>query len=81
VRAKHPVRLEPEQPPLWDDFHTMPRDHAHLSFQQRRQQIVGDCRQLKTDQDSYNDLHPNHETINLVFDFTMDLAELESAAD
>jgi hypothetical protein len=26
-----------------------------IAFQQRRQQILGDCRQLKTDVDSYND--------------------------
>jgi hypothetical protein len=47
-----------------------------LAFAQRRQQIVGDCRQLKTDVDSYNDRHPSERAIQLVFDFTNDLAEL-----
>jgi hypothetical protein len=51
-----------------------------LSFQQRRQGIVGDCRQLKTDVDSYNDAHPREEPIQMIFDFTMDLAEIEAAA-
>lgn len=51
-----------------------------ISFQQRRQQIVGDCRQLKVDVDSYNDLNLDEEPIQTVFDFTMDLAELEAAA-
>jgi len=51
-----------------------------LSFQQRRQQIVGDCRQLKIDVDSYNDRHANVEPIQMVFDFVRDLAEIEAAA-
>jgi len=31
------------------------------------------------DVDSYNDAHPDAEPIQIVFDFTMDLAELEAA--
>jgi hypothetical protein len=50
-----------------------------VSFQQRRQGIVGDCRQFKTDVDSFNDAHPEGQPIQIVFDFTMDLAELEAA--
>jgi len=82
VRLKHPVstRRGGEQFVLWDDIRTASRDHMHVSFQQRRQQVVGDCRQLKTDLDSYNDGHPNAEPILMIFDFTMDLAELEAAA-
>ncbi len=52
-----------------------------VSFQQRRQGIVGDCRQFKTDVDSYNDANPAEEPVQIVFDFTMDLAELEAADD
>lgn len=33
---------------LWADLRAASRDHMERSFQQRRQVIVGDCRQLKT---------------------------------
>ncbi len=49
-----------------------------IAFQQRRQQIVGDCRQLKTDVDSFNDNGEPGPTIQMVFDFSEDLAELEA---
>jgi hypothetical protein len=51
-----------------------------LAFQQRRQQIVGDCRQLKMDVDSYNQNANSGEPIQMIFDFTLDLAEIEAAA-
>ncbi|OHB59297.1 MAG: hypothetical protein A2167_05710 [Planctomycetes bacterium RBG_13_46_10] len=47
------------------------------AFQQRRMGILGDCRQLKTDVDSYNDNNKYNLTIQMVFDFTEDLIELE----
>lgn len=82
VRIKHPatIRQNGEQMVLWDDIRTAPRKHMQLSFQQRRQQIVGDCRQLKADVDSYNDANPTESPIQMVFDFSMDLAELEAVA-
>jgi hypothetical protein len=49
-----------------------------IAFQQRRQQIVGDCRQLKADVDSYNENYNSGEAIQTVFDFTEDLEELEA---
>jgi hypothetical protein len=58
---------------------TAPRHHMQMSFQHRRHGIVGDCRQMKIDLDSYNDAHPEDEPIQMIFDFTMDLAELEAA--
>jgi hypothetical protein len=64
---------------VWDDIRTAPREHMQVSFQHRRQGIVGDCRQMKVDVDSYNDAHKTEEPIQIVFDFTMDLAELEAA--
>ena len=60
VRAKHPASKEGEdgrQMVLWDDIRTAPREHMEISFQQRRKRIVGDCRQLKTDADSYSNAH------------------------
>ena len=81
VRLLHPAPLETEDQTeiVWDDIRTAPRDHMLMSFQHRRRGIVGDCRQMKTDVDSYNDAHADAEPIQIVFDFTMDLAELEAA--
>jgi len=84
VRLLHPAAVKSgtgEQLVLWDDIRTAPRAHMEISFQQRRQGIVGDCRQFKIDVDSYNDAHTDVEPIQIVFDFTMDLAELEAADD
>lgn len=82
VRLLHPASVyrNGEQTTLWDDIRTAPRRHMQVSFQQRRQGIVGDCKQLKTDAESYNDAHELEEPIQIVFDFTMDLAELDAAA-
>lgn len=75
VRAKHAVRLDGEQGALWDDIRTADRPFMKRAFQQRRQQIVGDCRQLKTDVDSFNDNREDAEPIQISFDFRHDLVE------
>ena len=60
VRARHSIREVKEvagkkvQQTFWDHHRTMSHAFAERSFQQRRQQIVGDCKQLKLDVDSYN---------------------------
>lgn len=81
VRLKHPVArtINGEQYVLWDDIRTAPRSHMQMAFQQRRLAIVGDCRQLKTDVDSFNDSRSAEPPIQMIFDFTMDLAEIEAA--
>ena len=83
VRLLHPAPLltDGTREMIWDDIRTAPRDHMQISFQHRRHGIVGDCRQMKVDVDSYNDAHKDAEPIQIVFDFTMDLAELEAAED
>lgn len=48
------------------------------SFQQRRQGIVGDCRQLKADVDSYNQNQNEGEAIQLILDFSPDMEEYEA---
>ena len=48
-----------------------------MSFSYKRQLIVMDCRQLKTDIDSYNQNSNEGAMIQGVFDFTYDLEELE----
>lgn len=81
VRRLHPAPLltAGTKEMLWDDIRTAPRNHMQMSFQHRRHGIVGDCRQMKLDLDSYNDAHLDEEPIQMIFDFTMDLAELEAA--
>lgn len=81
VRLLHPAPLLGASEPtlVWDDIRTAPCGHMQMSFQHRRQGIVGDRRQFKLDLVSYNDAHPEAKTIQIVFDFRMDLAELDAA--
>jgi hypothetical protein len=85
VRKNHSYR-EPIQEPdgtwtqrvLWVEFGEANQDQMHASLQLRREQILGDCRQLKTDMDSFNDnSEESKQPIQMTFDFTMDLAELD----
>jgi hypothetical protein len=80
VRTKHAAKInadEGEQGALWDDIRTAPHEHLQIAFQQRRQGIVGDCHRLKLDVDSYNDNRSPVEPIQMSFDFTNDLLEME----
>ena len=79
VRTKHAakIRRNGELVGLWDDIRTADREYMAIAFQQRRQQTVGDCRQLKTDVDSYNENRNMGAPVNLVLDFTKDVQELE----
>jgi hypothetical protein len=79
VRSKHMARHGEGQVqvPLWADIRTAGREHMEIAFQQRRQQILGDCRQLKRDADSYNDNYNDGLPLQMIFDFTDDLAEDE----
>ena len=76
VRAKHAAREG--QLFLWDDIRTASRKHMDIAFKQRRQQIVGDCHQLKTDVDSFNENRSPFVPIQMSFDFTNDLLEEEA---
>ena len=80
VRAKHAARMSKDevQLVLWDDIRTSSREHMQIALQQRRQQVVGDCRQLKNDVDSFNDNANPGSPIQMVIDFTQDLAEFEA---
>ena len=64
---------------LWGDMDDpiAPRDHFVRSFADRRRQIVGDCLQLKTDVDVYNDKDAKAEIIQMPLDFTNDVQELQ----
>lgn len=77
VRAKHVARVtrDEKQWHLWADIRNAPREHMETAFQQRREQIVGDCRQLKRDVEYYNNANGGMPAIQLVFDFTDDIEE------
>lgn len=79
VRAKHPARVKRngQQLTLWDDIRTAPRLHMQMAFKMRRNRIASECKQVKTDVDSYNDAHPEDEPIQMILDFTYDVEEME----
>jgi len=80
-RAKHAVRSMKgdKTMSLWADMDDdkAPREHFVRSFAQRRQQIVGDCFQLKTDVDVYNGKRPAMQPIQVPLDFTLDVEEMQ----
>lgn len=80
-RAKHAVRSKngDKSMSLWADMddERAPRSHFVRSFAQRRQQIVGDCFQLKTDVDVYNAKDSTQKPIQIPLDFTYDVEELQ----
>jgi hypothetical protein len=76
-RINHAVRVTRHgvQMTFWAVMGFAPRRHMHMAFTQRRNQIVGDCLQLKTDVDVYNDANEDEAPIQLILDFTDDVAE------
>jgi hypothetical protein len=80
-RAKHAVRFKQgdRTMSLWADMDDgkAPQDHFVRSFAQRRQQIVGDCYQLKTDVDVYNMKDPSQKPIQVPLDFALDVEEMQ----
>lgn len=80
VRAKHAAMIKrgDEQLTIWGDIRSEGREHMEIAFKQRRNQIVGDCHQLKTDAHSFNDNRSPQNPIPMLFDFTDDLAEIEA---
>jgi hypothetical protein len=80
VRLYHAVRRNRDgrQLTLWANIHDAPREHMETALQQRRMQILGDCRQLNSDMSFYNQQRPNEPPIQMSFDFGEDLAEEEA---
>jgi hypothetical protein len=84
VRRKHAFRdvhelLDGthEQLFLWIDVLDAPTDQVEMAFQYSRKLIVGDCKQLKNDVDSFNDNNKEGAYIEVDFDFKPDLEEAE----
>ncbi|MFY2843639.1 hypothetical protein ACOTJF_18280 [Achromobacter ruhlandii] len=80
-RAKHATTKKEGNKTLslWADLDdpNAPHEHFQRSFAQRRLQIVGDCFQLKTDVDVYNDQRQPEKPIQVVLDFADDVEELQ----
>ena len=76
-RKNHAVRVTKGgvQYTMWAILGHSAREHMHKAFVQRREQIVGDCFQLSTDVDVYNDLHKDQEPIQIPLDFRDDVEE------
>lgn len=66
---------------LWDDIETAPPNHMRIALQQRRQGILQDCKQHKTDTDSYNDNNDHGAMLLFDYSFNEDLAEMELDTD
>ena len=83
VRAKHVARYSKGdvQQHFWADIHTAPRSFMERAFNQRREQIVGDCRQLDRDVEYYNGKHPTELPIQQEFDFRDDVEEGKFSGD
>jgi hypothetical protein len=80
-RVNHAVRVTKGgvQYTFWAVLGFAPHAHMERAFAQRREQIIGDNLQLKTDVDVYNDMNQGkHPAIQLVLDYTDDIAEREA---
>ncbi len=79
VRSKHAATIinDDGQLTLWDDIRTASEEFMAIAFQQRRRGIVADCKQIKTDVDSYNDNNTHGGHFQLSLDFRRDVEEQE----
>lgn len=64
----------------WDDWNAK-RSFMEIAAANRRNQILGQCLQLKNDMDSYSERHCPDEPIQMDFDFGVDLEELSQLND
>jgi hypothetical protein len=79
-RAKLSVRtsIGGTQLSLWADADLAPRSFVEKAFHQTRRQIANDCFQYKQNVDHFNFARGGGNPIQLVLDFTDDVAELEA---
>jgi len=77
-RVNHAVRVTKGgvQYTFWAMMNYAPHEHMEKAFGQRREQIIGDCVQLRTDVDVYNEMiRGQRPPIQMPLDFTDDVAE------
>lgn len=58
---------------LWTDIDVAPRNVAHKSFKQRREQMIGDAVQLTFDVMHWNRVNESEQPIEMPMDFTDDV--------
>jgi hypothetical protein len=81
-RVNHAVRVTKGgvQHTFWAMLGYAPHSHMEKAFAQRREQIIGDCLQLRTDVDVYNEMNiGKRPAIQLVLNFVDDVAERQIA--
>lgn len=66
---------------LWTDIDVAPRPIAHRSFQQRREQMIGDAVQLTFDVMHWNRINEQDNPIEMPMDFTDDVQWRLNAPD
>jgi hypothetical protein len=69
------------QATFWSDIDEAPRHVAHKSFQQRREQMVGDAVQLTFDVLHWNSVNEDAQPIEMPMDFTDDVLWRLNAPD
>ena len=77
-RANHAYKIpakDGKQLTLWVELESATRKQMHMSLTNRRDQMIGDGTQLKIDETIWNNKNPEEESINMVLDFTEDVAE------
>jgi hypothetical protein len=82
VRRLHAIRTSKKddegkkvQQTFWGDIDTMERPFMATAFNQRRRQIVGDCRQLHNDIEYRHRRKPHEEPHRCLWDFRDDVDE------
>lgn len=77
VRVNQAARCRDKdgQTTFWGDIRQIPRKHMEAASTQRREQIVGECRQLDRDERYYNEQHPSEPPLQSQFDFMDDVLE------
>lgn len=77
IRANQVARIVQggSQQYLWGDIRRINRKHMNSAIQVKREQMVGECRQVDRDCGFWNSLHPEEEPVQCCFDFTDDVEE------
>ena len=76
-RVNHAMRVTKNgvQLTMWGILGFAPHSHMERAFTQRREQVIGDLVQLDVDVEVYNEMNPDQVPIQLVLDFSDDVAE------
>ena len=76
-RVNHAVRVTRDgvQTTFWAIMGFAPRERMQRAFTQRREQIIGDCFQLKLDVDVYNSQNAQQPPLPCILDVSDDVKE------